>query len=244
MRSSIVILAAICAMSGLAGPANASNDPVRANPNTGANFNRYAYANNNPYTFTDPNGRVGKLFWTSSNQVTYTLPYVIVGSATPQFTPAQINAQIARNFSGTVNVNGTAVTVTAQAVQVTSPKPGEPVNTITVVPTTEGVTRTGRSETNAIGGNQITVGATGSQAATPVTVSHELGGHAGGAGDQYAGGVDVNGHTLQADVPGPNNIMHDLSGAGANQQTLGEVIGAKTNINQCAEGVSAASGAC
>ena len=28
-----------------------------ANPNTGASFNRYWYANNNPYRFTDPDGR-------------------------------------------------------------------------------------------------------------------------------------------------------------------------------------------
>jgi uncharacterized protein RhaS with RHS repeats len=34
-----------------------SVDPVTANGNTGANFNRYWYANNNPYRFTDPDGR-------------------------------------------------------------------------------------------------------------------------------------------------------------------------------------------
>ena len=34
-----------------------SNDPVQAHPNTGASFNRYWYANNNPYKFTDPDGR-------------------------------------------------------------------------------------------------------------------------------------------------------------------------------------------
>jgi len=39
------------------GAASASNDPVKANPNTGANFNRYSYANNNPYKFVDPDGR-------------------------------------------------------------------------------------------------------------------------------------------------------------------------------------------
>lgn len=42
------------------GPATArwvSTDPVQANPNNGANFNRYYYANNNPYKFTDPDGR-------------------------------------------------------------------------------------------------------------------------------------------------------------------------------------------
>ncbi len=36
-----------------------SVDPVTADPNTGANFNRYAYANNNPYKYTDPDGRFG-----------------------------------------------------------------------------------------------------------------------------------------------------------------------------------------
>lgn len=34
-----------------------SGDPVSTNPNTGASFNRYWYANNNPYRFTDPDGR-------------------------------------------------------------------------------------------------------------------------------------------------------------------------------------------
>ena len=35
-----------------------SIDPVAANPGTGGNFNRYWYANNNPYKFTDPDGRI------------------------------------------------------------------------------------------------------------------------------------------------------------------------------------------
>ena len=34
-----------------------SVDPVTANANNGANFNRYWYANNNPYRFVDPDGR-------------------------------------------------------------------------------------------------------------------------------------------------------------------------------------------
>ena len=34
-----------------------SVDPVTADGNTGGNFNRYWYANNNPYAYTDPDGR-------------------------------------------------------------------------------------------------------------------------------------------------------------------------------------------
>ncbi|ALN58811.1 hypothetical protein GLE_3466 [Lysobacter enzymogenes] len=37
-----------------------SIDPVAADGSTGANFNRYRYANNNPYSFTDPDGRFGR----------------------------------------------------------------------------------------------------------------------------------------------------------------------------------------
>jgi len=34
-----------------------SKDPVEANPKNGTNFNRYHYANNNPYRYYDPDGR-------------------------------------------------------------------------------------------------------------------------------------------------------------------------------------------
>ncbi|TWI03646.1 RHS repeat-associated protein [Luteimonas cucumeris] len=37
-----------------------SNDPVGIDLNNGANYNRYWYANNNPYRFTDPDGRRSK----------------------------------------------------------------------------------------------------------------------------------------------------------------------------------------
>ncbi|MCI4569370.1 RHS repeat-associated core domain-containing protein [Lysobacter sp. CFH 32150] len=40
-----------------------SVDPVTANGNTGGNFNRYWYANNNPYRFTDPDGRAPQDSW-------------------------------------------------------------------------------------------------------------------------------------------------------------------------------------
>lgn len=39
-----------------------SVDPVQPNQVSGANFNRYGYSNNNPYRFTDPDGRQSREF--------------------------------------------------------------------------------------------------------------------------------------------------------------------------------------
>nr|WP_252513597.1 RHS repeat-associated core domain-containing protein [Xanthomonas arboricola] len=218
-----------------------SVDPVAADSVLAANFNRYWYANNNPYRFTDPDGRDGRLFWSAPDRVTFTVPWTMTGVPTSNFTAASVNAQIAQDFSGTVTVNGVKVTMTAQGAYQTTG--GKGVNVVNVVPDTAGVTKSGRSQINAIGSNKVTAGAGGADAATTLTISHELG-HAGGAGDQYAGGVDANGNVLPADVAGSANVMKDLSGQPANSQSLGEIINAKTNVNSCDKGVSAANGGC
>jgi RHS repeat-associated protein len=44
-----------------------SSDPNPADPNTARNFNRYAYANNNPYKYFDPSGRDGACFYADCN---------------------------------------------------------------------------------------------------------------------------------------------------------------------------------
>jgi RHS repeat-associated protein len=218
-----------------------SVDPIAVDTKLAGNFGRYDYANNNPYKFIDPDGRAGILYWTSPNTVVYTVRYNMHGE-TPQFTRAQFEAQVRADFSGSVNINGRTVTIRAQAIA--SNGNGPLVNNVNVVRDTAGVTTSGRSETNRIGGNQVTLGATGRDAASAATASHEVGGHGGGAGDQYAGGVAVGGNRLQSDVPGPSNVMKDLQGNPANQQTLKEIIQAPTNLNGCARGVHAATGGC
>lgn len=235
------VMLTLVAVSGSAAARFISVDPVQPNMKTGANFNRYWYANDNPYRYIDPTGEVADLFWTSPDHVTITVKYILGGVAHPAFTSAQINAQFAKDFSGTASLNGKTVTVTARAEQVTTP--GKDVNVVVVVPTTQGVTPSGRSDTNQIGGNLVTVGATGSQKANATTVTHEFG-HVSGAGDQYKGGVDVNGKPVTQNVAGPDNIMRTLTGNPANAQTMSEVLKAKTNINTCAKGVHADNGGC
>jgi RHS repeat-associated protein len=60
-----------------------SRDPVTANPNTGANFNAYWYANNSPYSFKDPDGR-------ESANVTLGLPWNNSGGTLEQKSAAMI----------------------------------------------------------------------------------------------------------------------------------------------------------
>lgn len=63
MRKTVPMLMsiALCAIVFDASARFVSVDPVKADANTGANFNRYYYANNSPYKFTDPDGRLSYL---------------------------------------------------------------------------------------------------------------------------------------------------------------------------------------
>lgn len=69
MRVTQLALAlALCAVASTASARFVSTDPVQAQPNTGENFNRYYYANNNPYKFTDPDGRAVSLAGAAADQ--------------------------------------------------------------------------------------------------------------------------------------------------------------------------------
>ena len=160
-----------------------------------------------------------------------------------RMTPAEINSAVSQRFSGTVALNGTDVTVTARAVDVSGTNPTGKTNFIKVVNDTRSVTKSGRPETNTVGGNRVTLSASGPYTTNANIVGHEVGGHLGGAGDQYATGVDVNGSVLQQDAPGASGVMYDMNG-GANEQTMREILSARTNSNSCAPGVKAANGGC
>jgi hypothetical protein len=60
MKPKLAALSLIVTLAGWSSPAMAiflSTDPVPPGYNNGTNFNRYSYANNNPYRFVDPDGR-------------------------------------------------------------------------------------------------------------------------------------------------------------------------------------------
>ena len=222
-----------------------SVDPVTFEAGNAFNFNRYDYAKNNPIHFIDPNGRDAQLSWADSTHVTLTVPYIVGvgGGAHLPISTSAINASFKQSFSGTVVLNGQNITVTAQAVEVSGTNSTGHTNFVSVVPKTQGADQSGRAETNKVGGDRVTVSATGQYAVTPATVAHEFG-HVSGAGDQYKGGVDVNGNIIKQSDASQSGIMNSLNGGQANQQTMQEILRAPSNTNTCSPGAHAGNGGC
>ncbi len=90
-----------------------SIDPVAADPSSGGNFNRYWYANNNPYRFTDPTGR-----FPTGSRIAKGISSAIVhpGSNDDFFRHAQENAvaeSVERDIPPIPSLPSTNVVVTA-----------------------------------------------------------------------------------------------------------------------------------
>lgn len=214
-----------------------SSDPVRLRTSNLLNFSRYIYANNNPYLFVDEDGKEASLYWRSPTNVTATIKYSTVGVSNG-YSMVTVAKTAESRLSGLVNIGGTVVNVTTKVQFDATQSTGSAL--VVVVPDTAAVTQSGREETNRVGGDIVTLSAANPN---PEAGAHEFG-HVAGAGDQYKGGVDVHGRTLSNDVPGSSNVMKDLQGNGANDQTLREIIQSPSNINTCAPGAHAANQAC
>jgi RHS repeat-associated protein len=211
-----------------------SVDSVTTSPSTGAMFNRYFYANNNPHRFLDPDGRAHQVFWSSEKTATVVVPFAVSDPhGVAAFTGDQVAADFNARFSGTTVIDGVEVMVTAVAVEVPfsiRALTNENVNVVNVNP------QTTTSTTSEIGGRVVDLRGT----AGADVVSHELG-HTAGAGDQRGGGVDASGQRVPAGVPASPGAMGDNVGP-ANDQTRREMLQAPSATVGCAGGVS--NGAC
>jgi RHS repeat-associated protein len=196
-----------------------SIDPVTTDANTGSSFNRYAYANNSPFKYVDPDGRYSEVTWNSSGTaVTVKIPFAISDpTGVARFTPAQVASEVGRRLSGHVVINGVNVSVKAVGVHVPLTSGAVATGKANVVNVNPNV---GRSSTNAIGGDKISLRGT---AEAPVVV-HELA-HSAKGGDQYPGGVSADGKVIPSSYSATKkNIMGDGTG-NANAQTLREIAG-------------------
>ncbi|WP_234349364.1 RHS repeat-associated core domain-containing protein, partial [Xanthomonas citri] len=185
-----------------------SVDPVAADSVLAANFNRYRYASNNPYSFKDPDGRAE--YYNFPNGVT-----VVIQSYNnkSQFSNAQIEVQ-ASKFNGPTSGGKNMVVLFRQG------SGADTVNISTNNALSDAPGSNNRSHVDKINGRNVEMAP---DAVGSITVGHEMG-HTLGAGDQYKGGVDAGGAQLSNDVPETQGaIMRDYGGQPASQQTRDEI---------------------
>ncbi|RNF86387.1 RHS repeat protein [Lysobacter psychrotolerans] len=219
-----------------------SVDPVPADGNTGTNFNRYWYANNNSYKFTDPDGRAAIITYKLDGTIDIKIPTNFIGPAATS--PHTLASDTSSMWSGNYFVNGssTATTVSVSVVPVTADTPVGAINNITLIngPTSDTQSQ-GASFISGVGGNsgEINLTSPGMQSGEG---GHEFG-HVMGANDQYASSVDANGNRATTPNAGYNgNIMGELPGT-PDSRNMQEILDNPSNILIIEEPASSSPGA-
>lgn len=219
MRTVLVgLLAAV--LGGVAPDASArflSVDPVQANQRPGQNFNRYWYANNNPYKFTDPDGRDAT--WITHKDGTSTL--VIKVLMTGEGATAPLASEIESSVES-LSFPRSDVKIDVQMVG----SRGRGVNQLNLSPGNGGCPDAGC--VNRLGGNR---GHVNSEIQDLVKVAtHEVL-HFAGIDDAYIEGPrDANGNRTTAPKPGfdRTNVMAGRSGRTLKDSQLDEAKANRT----------------
>ncbi|MBB4130001.1 RHS repeat-associated core domain-containing protein [Xanthomonas sp. 3075] len=205
-----------------------SVDPVAADSVLAANFNRYWYANNNPYRFTDPDGRNSVITTAKDGSISIDIPINFVGPGAAQANIDSVKGDISARWSRAYNVKGKSVQVSVQVVPVTKDTPKKVQNTITLTtgPTSDKASQ-GASFVNSDGKtgewNVTSRGMPSGEAA------HE-GGHLMRADDHYSATVDASGNRVSTPEAGyEKNLMGEL-GNPPDDRNISEILSSKKNI--------------
>jgi hypothetical protein len=178
-----------------------SVDPVSPHGEKASQFNRYRYANSNPYSFTDPDGRVAVVTQMKDGSIKIDLPAKFTGSAATPERIASFKEQVA-GMSGPYNVDGKEARVNVSVSDIDKKTPRAARNEIKLV---EGETShpTGRSFAE-LGGKRSEINVL--DRFLSGVVPHEVG-HLGGVDDQY---------DKRTGLPDPmrgNGVMNRVPGA-------------------------------
>lgn len=137
MKTQILMMgAAVCLATGQAHARFLSVDPMQVGSSSGQNFNRYYYANNNPYKNVDPDGRVAIVNRMKDGSIQVDIPANFIGPAATEPNISAVKSQV-QDLSGTYKVDGKDTQVNFRITEITRKTPSAARNTITL---TEGPT--------------------------------------------------------------------------------------------------------
>jgi RHS repeat-associated protein len=201
-----------------------SIDPVTTDANSGASFNRYAYANNSPYKYIDPDGRDAVITSMRDGSIRIQIPIRFTGAGA---TPVNINSakqDIQSKWSGTYTLNGSEKNV---SVTVVDQRTDGKLNNITL---TTGPT------SNAGGASFVQGGRAGEWNTTSAGVAHgemaHEGGHLMGAADHYSTSVGPDGQRATSPTEGfVGNLMGQLPGR-PDSKNMTEIMANTANVKK------------
>jgi RHS repeat-associated protein len=180
-----------------------SIDPVSADPKTGSSFNRYSYANNNPYSYVDMDGR--DAIWVQKKDGTSNLVIKVFGTGVGATATAM--AELKARVDGLTTPTGTSVRMEISSAA------GPGINTLNMSPGLNTTLCGAPGEcVNKLGGNLGHVDS--SQIGNAHAGAHEVL-HFSGVVDRYVEGP-LNAAGERTSVPSPgydlSNIMTSRAG--------------------------------
>ncbi|MGN7833315.1 RHS repeat-associated core domain-containing protein [Pseudoxanthomonas sp. 22568] len=216
----LMILSAFGAITSNADARFLSVDPVQAK-NNGTNFNRYNYANNNPYRFVDPDGRSAIVIHHKDGSYTIQFPAKFRGDAATVENISKVK-DIVSGMSGEYAVNGKNASVRVEITGITKSTPRKARNDVLLTAGPAPSTASGRSNAE-VGGKKIEIDVTDRFRDKGVPV-HEFG-HNAGLEDLYD---PITGK------PNPthgNNIMNKVPGE-VDSSSIEQIINSGKNTHR------------
>ena len=196
-------------------------DPAGFQDGNPISFNRFAYANDNPYKFVDPDGRDAIITYLKNGDISIKIPIRFSGEGVKVNDINKIKRDIAKVWSGKYDVNGKSTNVT---VEVTKPVKDGMTNNIEL---TGGQPTSKRS----CSGCSFVSGGDSGEWRSPRSAPHEAG-HLMGAGDHYRRILDENGIRVgtKAHDGWEGNLMGDGTRS-TNNRNMREILKSERNKN-------------